>query len=590
MNLINTRNSLKTRVLDTVLLSYIISTLIIIGVSAYWVGRIITSEKQLAYEEELSGILHTLERHHDKLVSTGMFSVVEDSYRRKLLIELMEQYHEKSGFVRPFIMDSTGVVILHPFLNTDSSSLKGSAEFNTIIRNKNGTLDYQWDQAGYWAVYKTFEPWGWTLGYTISHRDKFSVIYDVVLAIFVISIICFALFLTAISFMLNRIVEPIKGLARDAAFIGEGNYHHVIGHIQSKDEVGQLARAFEQMLSQIGKKDYKRDELLKELSSSKNELEKNVNRLSKAEREVREFNAELEARVLSRTRQLETAHESMLLSAHKAGNAEVAISVLHNVGNILNSVVVSSEAIKNSLRETRLPKLDKANASFKEKIDELAADKDKLSKYQQYYSEIAKILNREREALVQNIERITEKVDSIKEVIMAQQSYASGFSVTEKLKLPNIVEDAISIQSSSIANNNILLKKDFQEGLPAIYLQKSHVIQILINLFKNSTEALMKNREDDRRIGIKVYRKDDEIYLEFSDNGEGITSTDLKKIFNFGYTTKPGGHGFGLHSSANYMVQMGGKIGANSQGPGKGAQFVLKFPMRQGPKPQAEED
>jgi signal transduction histidine kinase len=59
----------------------------------------------------------------------------------------------------------------------------------------------------------------------------------------------------------------------------------------------------------------------------------------------------------------------------------------------------------------------------------------------------------------------------------------------------------------------------------------------------------------------------------------GIASENLTRVFHHGFTTKRGGHGFGLHSSANAAVEMGGRLSARSDGPGLGATFVLELPL-----------
>jgi two-component system NtrC family sensor kinase len=59
----------------------------------------------------------------------------------------------------------------------------------------------------------------------------------------------------------------------------------------------------------------------------------------------------------------------------------------------------------------------------------------------------------------------------------------------------------------------------------------------------------------------------------------GIAPENLTRIFSHGFTTRTDGHGFGLHSAALAAQQMGGRLTAQSDGPGRGATFTLELPV-----------
>jgi signal transduction histidine kinase len=77
----------------------------------------------------------------------------------------------------------------------------------------------------------------------------------------------------------------------------------------------------------------------------------------------------------------------------------------------------------------------------------------------------------------------------------------------------------------------------------------------------------------------------DQLKITVRDIGIGIPEENLTKVFNHGFTTKKGGHGFGLHSGANAAREMGGSLTAHSDGPGKGAEFTLLLPTASRPRP-----
>lgn len=266
--------------------------------------------------------------------------------------------------------------------------------------------------------------------------------------------------------------------------------------------------------------------------------------------------------------------------AHKAGQAEIAASVLHNIGNTLTSIVTSNEAARDILEMSETKNLDKANALLKENlenIEDFILCNPKGKKLLHYYLKIGEAINAEHEVLLTHIKRASNKIDVVKDIVVAQQTYASHLSLSEKLNLADIIEDALIIQGSSIEKYGVNLIKKFKRT-PRVLVQKSKVIHIFINLINNARDALLKNEIDKREIVIEVDHIEKKVIVRFSDNGMGIKKEKLVNIFNYGYTTKKHGHGFGLHSCANYMTEMNGLIKVESEGDGCGTVFVLEFP------------
>jgi signal transduction histidine kinase len=67
--------------------------------------------------------------------------------------------------------------------------------------------------------------------------------------------------------------------------------------------------------------------------------------------------------------------------------------------------------------------------------------------------------------------------------------------------------------------------------------------------------------------------------IRVEDNGIGIPPENLTRIFSHGFTTRPDGHGFGLHIGAINAREMGGSLSVASEGTGRGATFTLILPM-----------
>jgi len=311
-------------------------------------------------------------------------------------------------------------------------------------------------------------------------------------------------------------------------------------------------------------------------------------------RGIKEYSKRLEKEVADRTdelnkknqdlkstlKELEETKDELVEKAHKAGMADIASGVLHNVGNILNSVNTSATVIEDTVRQSKVEGLSQANMLLRENIDrieEFIAKNPKGKQLLKYYLKLEEPIKKEQQKMLKQSQRLSEKVDLISEVIAAQQSYAGASIEADKASLDEMVNDALTLQSGSIERHDLKIKKEL-ESIGSITAQRTQLIHILVNIFKNAKEAMVENEPDEKIIHIKTWQEDDKAHLSISDNGHGIKEENIDKIFTQGFTTKNEGHGFGLHSSANYMQSMGGKIKVESNGKGKGATFTLVFP------------
>jgi serine/threonine protein kinase/signal transduction histidine kinase len=291
----------------------------------------------------------------------------------------------------------------------------------------------------------------------------------------------------------------------------------------------------------------------------------------------------LEEMVEDRTKQLKETQEKLLDSAHKAGMAEIATGVLHNVGNILNSLSVSSEIIIKTLEKSELEGLTQANKLLSKNLDNIAdfiANTPKGKKLAQFYLSVGDMMVDEHQTLKNEATSLMEKISITKNVVSTQQSYARAGFLVEKVNLADIVESSVSIQLGSLVKHGIQVQKIFNQ-VPDIVVQKTKLLHVLMNIIKNGKEAMEENELENKIISIEIGGNKETIYIKISDNGKGVKPENLNKIFNHGFTTKDDGHGFGLHTCANAMTEMGGSIKVFSEGLGKGATFVLEFPARQ---------
>jgi PAS domain S-box-containing protein len=289
--------------------------------------------------------------------------------------------------------------------------------------------------------------------------------------------------------------------------------------------------------------------------------------------------------------QLDKLNRQLMDTSRQAGMAEVATGVLHNVGNVLNSVSVSATLVADRLRRSKVDKLRQATALLREQnghlVEFLTTDpKGKL--LPEYLGTVADQLAGEQTKLITLMTTVSQHIEHIKEIVAMQQSYAKVSGVYETLAIAGLVEDALRMNAAAFDRHHIDLVREFDEKIPAVCVDRHKVLQILINLFRNAKYAMAARSGNDKRIVIRVgMAAPDRVKITVGDNGVGIAPDHLNSIFNHGFTTKKDGHGFGLHSGANAAKEMGGTLTAHSDGPGQGAEFTLELPVA-APARQAE--
>ncbi len=279
--------------------------------------------------------------------------------------------------------------------------------------------------------------------------------------------------------------------------------------------------------------------------------------------------------------QLNATQKELIDSAHKAGMADIATGTLHNIGNILNSVIASAQLVEEFNKSRSVARLKRANKLLKENINNIEnfiLEHPKGKKLLEYYLELDPLFDEEKKETTLHINRMLNKLDAIKDVLADQQNYAGTASLTDHCDLVDIMEDALLVQKDGFAEFRLTTVKEFIDT-PKITIQKTKLIHILVNLIKNAKEAMMEAPSENRTLTLSVFPQNKNAYIKVKDTGAGIASENINKIFVHGYTTKKSGHGFGLHSCANYMTEMGGKIWVESEGQGKGSTFVLEFPL-----------
>ena len=279
---------------------------------------------------------------------------------------------------------------------------------------------------------------------------------------------------------------------------------------------------------------------------------------------------------------LKKVHGELVTASRQAGMAEVATSVLHNVGNVLNSVNVSSSLIADKLRNSKGVNFGKAMALIQEHKAELGnylTTDPKGRQLPDYLAGLARHLEAERDEIQREVSSLVNNIIHIKEIVAMQQSYAKSSGVLESLKVTDLVEDAINMNTGAMSRHQVTVVREFKD-VPPIMTEKHKVLQILVNLIRNAKYACDDSGREDKQITLRVVNGGGSIKIAVVDNGIGIPAENLTRIFNHGFTTRKEGHGFGLHSGALAAKELGGTLIAASEGHGRGATFTLELPVK----------
>jgi len=302
---------------------------------------------------------------------------------------------------------------------------------------------------------------------------------------------------------------------------------------------------------------------------------------NRVEERTRELREQVRAKEQALTR-LSEAQNALLDLSRKTGMAEVATGVLHNVGNVLNSVNVSAGLLNEALARSQVSALRKACLVLEEHradLGEFLAKDARGNRVLDYLSKLAAFLSEERDKAKRETQSLLQNIQHIKEIVAMQQSYAKVAGMSEDLQVSELVEDALRLHSRGLSRDGVELQRNYAT-VPPVRVDKHKVLQILLNLLANARQALNTARRADKLLTLGIaLNGNNRVKVTIADNGVGIQPDHLTRIFQHGFTTKPDGHGFGLHSGALAAREMGGMLCAASDGPGRGALFALELPI-----------
>lgn len=307
--------------------------------------------------------------------------------------------------------------------------------------------------------------------------------------------------------------------------------------------------------------------------------------LKRSRQKLDEYSKSLENKVAARTNELKNAQENLLQQAHEAGMAEMAVGILHNIGNAITPAKVGLFRLFS--RAGKKPLLHNLPAALKE-IEAVVPALPTLTDPQKkrllsILELVPAAIEEEYKLNADKIEQIQHKLVHIERIISLQMRYAHIFGDLESVDVTRVVEDALTLLVDALQMRSVRLVKQFFP-VPPIRIEKTKLIQIVVNLIKNGYEAMEEIPSEDRTLILTIRREQapsDHLVISVKDSGIGFLPQEKQKIFKFGYSTKGRGSGFGLHSCANYLIARNGSIAAHSDGLNKGAEFVVRLSVNE---------
>ena len=279
--------------------------------------------------------------------------------------------------------------------------------------------------------------------------------------------------------------------------------------------------------------------------------------------------------------ELERVHRELVAASREAGMAEVATNVLHNVGNILNSVNISANVVTERIKRSAAPGVARLAALLSDHAavaDKFLAEDPRGRRVPEYLAALGAQLSSDQREVLEELTLLRDNLEHIKDTVMMQQSYAKRCGVAETVEVAALVEDSLRLNAGAFERHGVQLEREFR-AVPPITVDKHKVLQILVNLVRNAKYACDESGRHHKLITLRTETSSRGVRISVIDNGVGIAPENLQRLFRHGFTTRRAGHGFGLHSCALAAQELGGTLHAESEGSGLGAAFILELPL-----------
>ncbi|MBN1209099.1 MAG: HAMP domain-containing protein [Myxococcaceae bacterium] len=444
-------------------------------------------------------------------------------------------------------------------LNSALGSAKQRAHLRALfeqVRNRESKAVLEIPEFGEYVAAAHLKGPGWNFVTVLPEREVSRPAFQAARYVLLLGVASLLIELIVMYLVLKQqITRPLQAFTQATDQVAGGDFKVALDGSRG-DELGRLARAFRTMADEVQRREVS----------------------------LKQANEGLEQRVEERTRELKEVHRRLVESARQAGMAEVATNVLHNVGNVLNSVQTAATLAKTRLSGMKLENVGRvANMLTERQGDDLAlflTQDERGRSVPTFLDRLGQHLRDERAELSTLLDDVNRYTEHIGNIVKLQQSYARPPRLHEPVLLAELIEDALRINSAGLSRHGVRVEKQLA-SLPPLLTDKHKGLMILVNLISNAKYALDEAPGNERILSVKVEpAAEGRVRIHISDTGVGIQPELLTRIFQYGFTTREEGHGFGLHASALAAQQLGGSLTAHSDGPGRGATFTLELPYQ----------
>jgi two-component system NtrC family sensor kinase len=441
------------------------------------------------------------------------------------------------------------------FYQTKLSENQGLRSLHVAIQNRQRSVAYDLPEgngkiAGLASIEDT--SFGWFVGVEIDKADVFRTVKVLSYWLLGVTVLLASLVVLFTYLIAEGITVPLKTLIRSASTIAQGNFNQRVP-IRSSDEVGILASTFNEM----------------------------ARALSVREIQLQELNRNLESMVRDRTVELENSHEALkrayldlqsaqeqLIQTEKmASLGQLVSGIAHEIKNPLNFIYGNTGFLADYTQ-----KLQNLVESFEKSPSLSAEDREEILRHKEaiHYSFIKDDLKILIDNFAEGARRINTIVSDLRAFSRMDTDTISDVDVHASLEMSlNLLRNQYK--------NRIEIHREYGD-IPKIQGYSGKLNQVFMNLLSNAFHAVQGNGD----VWIRTRSSDGAVEIEIEDNGVGIPSENLKRIFEPFFSTKPVGHGTGLGLSISYGIieQHQGNIHVTSL-PGKGSTFVVRLPIFQ---------
>ncbi|MEO7922252.1 MAG: HAMP domain-containing sensor histidine kinase [Chitinophagaceae bacterium] len=275
-----------------------------------------------------------------------------------------------------------------------------------------------------------------------------------------------------------------------------------------------------------------------------------------------------------------TIKQVILDRAIVQGKYEIAMNVLHDIGNAVVGLSSFISRTKRALELDNSEQLKNLVGFFETQRAAMstALGEAKSDAIVQIISGIAQTQKTNQDDIAKSVAEQQNIINHIQEILNIQRQYISGAETIEKKPtlLNSIINDCMSMLSASLNKRNIAVTQDVPTGLPLIKGDRTQLMQVILNILKNSIEAIDMYAVD-KSISISTSVQAGLLILNIRDNGKGFDEKTASQLFTRGFTTKSTGTGIGLDHCRAILEEHGGSIDITSNGIDTGAHTIIKF-------------